>query len=175
MGTPEKIVLVQRLFVQNTMAVRGFVVALLPDFTRVDDVVQETFLTATVKADDFEEGTNFRSWVCSIARFKVLEASRRPDAKTVALDPEVIESLCAAEPDESVTEEELQALRRCKDELAPQTRRIIDLRYEQAHRPPEVARMMGWTVNAVNVALSRARAALRDCVDRQLRTQSSEL
>jgi RNA polymerase sigma-70 factor (ECF subfamily) len=175
MGTPEKIALVQRLFVQNTMAVRGFVVALLPDFTRVDDVVQETFLTASAKAEEFQEGTNFRSWVCSIARFKVLEAARRPDVKGVALDPAVIEALCAAEPDEAVYEEELRALQRCKDELAPQTRRIIDLRYEQAHRPPEVARTMGWTVNAVNVALSRARAALRDCVERQLRTQSGEL
>lgn len=175
MEIPEQIALVQRLFVQNTMAVRGFVVALMPDFTRVDDVVQETFLTATAKADEFREGTNFRSWVCSIARYKVLEAARRPDAKTVALDPEVLESLCAAEPDESVTEEELQSLRRCKDELAPQARRIVDLRYEQAHQPPEIARLMGWTVNAVNVALSRARAALRDCVDRQLRTQSSEI
>lgn len=43
MSTPEKIALVQRMLVQNTIAVHGFVVAILPDFTRVDDMVQETF------------------------------------------------------------------------------------------------------------------------------------
>lgn len=40
---PDQIALVQRLFVQNMVAVRGFVIALMPDFGRVDDVVQETF------------------------------------------------------------------------------------------------------------------------------------
>jgi RNA polymerase sigma-70 factor (ECF subfamily) len=73
------------------------VIALMPDFSRVDDVVQETFLTVTAKADDFVEGTKFRSWAFSIARFKVLEAARRPGAKEVLLDNVVIEARCATE------------------------------------------------------------------------------
>ena len=90
MPDPDQIALVQRLFVQNMVAVRGFVIALMPDFSRVDDVVQETFLTVTAKADDFVEGTKFRSWAFSIARFKVLESARRPGSKEVLLDAEVI-------------------------------------------------------------------------------------
>lgn len=43
MPSPDQVELVQRLFVQNMVAVRGFVIALMPDFGRVDDVVQETF------------------------------------------------------------------------------------------------------------------------------------
>jgi DNA-directed RNA polymerase specialized sigma24 family protein len=50
MPSEEKTVLVQSLFVQNMMAVRGFVIALMPNFSRVDDVMQETFLTVTAKA-----------------------------------------------------------------------------------------------------------------------------
>lgn len=169
MPPQEKTVLVQSLFVQNMMAVRGFVIGLMPDFSRVDDVMQETFLTVTAKAEDFVEGSNFRSWACSIARFKVLEARRRPGSREVALDEEVIEALCATEMDDWQPEEELRLLAGCKDELAPQARRVIDLRYEQAHRPPEIAQRMGWTVNAVHVALARARAALRECVERKLK------
>ena len=166
----EKIVLVQTLFVQNMMAVRGFVIGLMPDFSRVDDVMQETFLTVTAKAADFLEGSNFRSWACAIARFKVLEALRRPGSREVALDEEVGDALCAtAVEEEWQPEEELRLLARCKEELAPQARRVIDLRYEQAHRPPEIAQRMEWSVNAVNVALARARSALRECVDRQLK------
>jgi RNA polymerase sigma-70 factor (ECF subfamily) len=167
MPSQEKIVLVQSLFVQNMMAVRGFVIGLMPDFSRVDDVMQETFLTVTAKAEDFVEGTNFRSWACTIARFKVLEALRRPGSREVALDEEVIDALCATEMDEWQPEEELRLLSRCKDELAPQARRVIDLRYEQAHRPPEIAQRMGWSVNAVHVALARARVTLRECIERQ--------
>lgn len=173
MPAPEQTALVQRLFVQNMMAVRGFVVALMPDFSRVDDVVQETFLTITAKADDFVDGSNFRSWAFSIARFKVLEAARRPGGSEVALDAEVIDALCATNAEEWEPEEHLRALAKCMEELAPQARRAVALRYEQAHRPPEIAQRMGWTVNAVNVALARARAALRDCVERQLKKQGA--
>ena len=45
----QQIALVHRLVVQEMMAWRRYVVALMPDFTRVDDVVQETFVTATAK------------------------------------------------------------------------------------------------------------------------------
>ena len=168
MASPAQTTLVQGLFVQNMMAVRGFVLALMPDFSRVDDVVQETFLTVTAKADDFVEGTNFRAWAFSIARFKVLESARAPGAREITLDAEVIDALCGAEPVELQPEEQTRALAACVGKLAPQARRTIELRYQQAFRPPEIARRMGWTVNAVNVALARARRALRDCVERQL-------
>ncbi len=161
--------LVQTLFVQNMMAVRGFVIGLMPDFSRVDDVMQETFLTVTAKAADFREGSNFRSWACSIARFKVMEGWRRSGSREVALDEDVLDALCATALEEWQPEEELRLLARCKEELAPQARRVIELRYEQAHRPPEIAQRMGWSVNAVNVALARARSALRKCMDRHLR------
>lgn len=169
MHSVQKIALVQSLFVQNMMAVRGFVIGLMPDFSRVDDVMQETFLTVTAKAETFIEGSNFRSWACSIARFKVLESRRRSGGSEVALDEEVIEALCATEIEEWKPEEELRMLSDCKEELAPQARRAIDLRYEQGHRPTEIARRMRWTVNAVHVALARARAGLRDCVERKLK------
>jgi RNA polymerase sigma-70 factor (ECF subfamily) len=169
MCSQEKIVLVQSLFVQNMMAVRGFVIGLMPDFSRVDDVMQETFLTVTAKAETFVEGSNFRSWACSIARFKVLESRRRSGGCELMLNEEVIEALCATEIEEWQPDEELRVLAHCKDELAPQARRAIELRYEQGHRPTEIARRMGWTVNAVHVALTRARAALRECVERKLK------
>lgn len=164
--------LVQSLFVQNMMAVRGFVIGLMPDFGRVDDVVQETFLTVTAKAEDFVEGSNFRSWACSIARFKVLEALRREGPRELTLDPEVVEALCAAETGDWQPEEDLRLLALCRESLAPQARRMLELRYEQAHRPPQIARHTGWTVNAVNVALARARSALRECVERHRRNPS---
>lgn len=168
-----KTTLVQSLFVQNMMAVRGFVAALIPDFVRVDDVMQETFLTLTAKADEYVEGTNFRSWAFSVARFKVLEALRSPGRREIALDAEVIEALAASADEQWKVDAELRALEQCKELLAPQARRAIELRYEQAHRPPEIARRMGWTVNAVNVALARARAMLRECVERRMKLESA--
>ena len=156
------------LFVQHTPAIRGFVIALMPDFSRVDDIIQETFLTVTRKAAEFEIGSNFVGWACTIARYKVLETGRQK-GRTQPLSNEVIESLCACEPEPVENgEEKLHLLAECMKSLAPQSRRTIELRYQQAHKPAEIARQIGWTAEAVYVALSRARTALRECVERKL-------
>ncbi len=159
---------VQMLFVQHTPVLRGFILALLPDFSRVDDILQETFLTVTKKAAEFQPGSNFVGWACTIARFKVLESGRHK-GRTQPLSCEVIESLCACEP-EAVEdgEDRLRLLAECMKQLAPQSRRAIELRYQQAHKPAEIARQIGWTAEAVYVALSRARTILRQCVEKKL-------
>ena len=52
--------LVQGLFVQHLPALRGFVTSLVSEFSLVDDIVQETFITVTRKAADFTAGSNPR-------------------------------------------------------------------------------------------------------------------
>jgi RNA polymerase sigma-70 factor (ECF subfamily) len=161
---------IQALYVQHLPALRGFVLSLVSDFALVDDVVQETFLTVRQKADSFQPGTNFRAWAWSIARFKVLQMLERSRKRSDRLSPEVIEALCAHESAGSDwgLEQQFEALNHCMEHLAPKARQAVALRYEQAQRPPEIARLMGWTVEAVNVALSRARNVLRKCVDDQM-------
>ena len=158
---------VQGLFLQYQPAVRGYVLAMIPDFSLADDVVQETFLTVTRKAASFELGTSFAAWVKTIARFKALEAIRARRFET--LSDEVLQAL-GAEPRElrGETDERLPLLRACLDQLAPQARRSIDYRYQNDHLPPQIAGLMGCTVQSVNVTLSRARAFLRECVMRKM-------
>jgi RNA polymerase sigma-70 factor, ECF subfamily len=52
-------------------------------------------------------------------------------------------------------------------ELPPSMKRSVELRYVGDHKPAEVARMIGWSAEAVHVALSRARSLLRDCIERR--------
>ena len=159
---------VSALFVQFSPEVRGFILALLPDLSRADDVFQETFLTVTRKAADFRPGTNFLAWACTIARYKVLEAGRRRAESARPFSEEVLESLCAVCPEPENEDRELQLLNECLEELHPHTRRAMELRYEQGHKPAEIARRLGWTAESVYVVLSRARAALRQCVERKI-------
>lgn len=165
---------VQSLFVQHIPALRGFVVSLVADFSLVDDVVQETFVTVTAKASTFERGTNFRAWVWSIARFKALQLLEKSVPASERLSREVVEALCAREESESAfPEAAIGHLKNCVQSLSPRAREAIELRYQQAHRPPEIARRMGWTVDAVHVALSRARVALRDCINQRMKSAGS--
>ncbi len=166
---------VQSLYVQHLPALRGFVLSLVTDFTLVDDVVQETFIVVTKKADEFQSGSNFRAWAWTIARFKVLQALERARKINDRLSLEAIEALCAHEEAESDwgTEQQLGHLAGCVEALAPRARQAVTLRYEQAHKPPEIAKIMGWSVDAVNVALSRARKVLRKCVEQRISLQGA--
>ena len=164
----EQTALVQRLFVQHATQLRGFIVALMPDLAHVDDVLQETFLTVTTKADSFDPQSNFLAWACAIARYKMAEVGRRASRQWQPLSAEVLESLATNEPSpEPGDDPRLSLLAACLEELAPQSRRIIELHYQRAHKPSEIARTIGWAPESVYVALSRARVLLRQCVDRK--------
>jgi RNA polymerase sigma-70 factor (ECF subfamily) len=143
---------------------------------RADDVLQETFLTVTAKADDFVTGTNFVAWACRIAQFKVLEECKRNQKLSYTLSPEVIEAVCSTSSgvfgpglqSQSAAEfEESQrfALKECITELSPHTRRAIELRYVRAHKAQEIAEILGWSIDSVYVVLSRARDTLQKCIN----------
>ncbi len=162
---------VQRLFVKHVSALRVLIRAFVPDFNQADDVLQDTFLLITEKADSFQEGTNFLAWAAAIARLKVLESCRKGRMAGQTLSPEVIDTLFASLPTTSPQDDFPETLRECIDELAPSARRAIDLRYGESCKPAEIARRLKWKPEAVYVALSRARSLLRDCIDRKLKKQ----
>ena len=159
---------VQRLFIQHQPMVRSFILGMIPDFSMADDVVQETFMVVTRKAAAFEVGTSFPAWVKTIARYKALEAIRASRGKMEFLSEEVLDVLFAESHDlpENV-DQRLQHLSHCLNQLAPTARKAIDYRYRHDYRPPEIARLIGCTIQSINVTLSRARALLRSCVSRR--------
>jgi RNA polymerase sigma-70 factor (ECF subfamily) len=167
-GSDERTLRVQQLFVAHQNVVRAFIMALVPDFAAADDVLQEVFLTVTRKAAGFREGTNFTAWACAIAKLKVLEWRRQRQAHPQLLSEEAIGSLAASLPEAAIGRERSRALRGCLERLAPRAMEMVRLRYYAGLAPQEVARQLGWKPNAVNVALSKARAFLRKCVERAL-------
>ena len=145
--------------------------ALVPDTHRLNDIVQETFLTVTRKATDFQPGTNFRAWLFAIARFKVLHSLRERRLENV-LHPDGVELLCEEAPLELDREAWLMHLSSCVEELTPASRQMILLRYEKDSSIADVANALGRQVNSVKVMLSRVRAYLRECVTKRLAEQS---
>lgn len=168
------IMAVQRLFIQYQPAIRGYILAMIPDFSLAEDVMQEIFLVVTRKAAAFELGTSFPAWVKTIARYKCLETIRARRNQADSLSEEVLESLDAERQGFFASQDErLIHLSACIGLLAPQAYKSIKYRYHDEHLPPEIAKLMGCTVQSVNVTLSRARTFLRECVSRKLPTNPS--
>ena len=157
---------VQLLFVRHENSIRAFVRALQPSLADADDVLQETFLTVSRKASTFVLGTNFVAWACSIARLKVLENFRQKKRSNL-LSETAISALAADAPTaDSLTERE-DALEKCLGKLAPKARDLLWRRYSRRQSSDEMAEAAGMTSIAVRVALSKARATLRDCIHSQ--------
>ena len=170
---PNHLVHVQENFVRHILPLRGFVYALVPRRHLVDDIVQETFLTACQKADTFEPGSNFRAWIFAIARFKALGALKRDRNQGNLLANDVIELLAREERADHRLEGRVAALDHCIGRMAGSARQAVVLRYSENLGPTEIAQRMGWTVNALNVALSRARVFLRRCVEQSTRQEKT--
>lgn len=163
-SSPDVQSLVQGLFIRHTDVIRGFIYGLLPDRVRTDDVLQETFLTVTRKAADFEPGTNFAKWACSIARYKVMEEQRAIRRSQRLLSPDVMEALAVTE-EAYARDPRIDQLPDCLERLPEGMKRLLRLRYQEDHTPAEVAERVGWSSNAVYVGLSRARTLLRECLE----------
>lgn len=159
---------VQQLFVRNQSRLKAFILSLQPDFTEAEDILQEVFLIITHKADQYTAGSNFLAWSFSICRLKVLESFRKKKTAAKQLSEEVMDTLCSEAPEDLFQENRSAAVRLCLEKLAPTMQQVIKLRYFSEHGPTEIARMLSWTPNSVNVALSKARRFMQECVGRQL-------
>lgn len=163
---------VQKMFLQHASALRGFLLGLLGDREAANDVFQELFLTVTHRAAQFQPEGNFLTWARGIARNKVLEYYRKCRRRPQLFDDELLEILAAsAGQQDDLWEQRRAALTACIQQLAPRARQILEMRYaETPMPPPDIAQRLAWTVNAVHVALARARKFLQECTRRRLAT-----
>jgi len=168
----EQVLYVQTLFVQHMQHIRAFVLSLMPDFSQVDDILQDVFLTVTAKAADFQKDTNFLAWAFTITRFRVLKSMNRMDKAFLPLSEEVVERLAAECPNIGAEQDRrIGFLEHCLKKLAPQARRVVELRYYEALKPAVIAERLALSVNGVSVLLSRSRVLLRVCVERQMQRE----
>ena len=165
---------VQRLFIEHVDELKGFVASLVPDPEFVDDVVQETFVAVTARAAHYDPRQSFKSWLFIVARDKIRAVGGRAEAEARPFADDVLEVLAASHPGFTngfaISPDHMRFLDECIGMLAPQARRIVALRYQNSMKPRHVATALGWTAASVRVALSRARAAIRECVEKKMAT-----
>lgn len=162
--------LVQRLFLEQIVSLRRFVAALVTDTDLVNDVVQDAFVEATARAEEYAATSDFVAWLETIAQKKITQASWKASAGGKPFADDVLDLLRSAHQGEANQVDRSRLVEECVQSLAPTARRIVELRYRNGMKPREVAKLLGWTGPSVHVALSRARAAIKRCLDLKLST-----
>jgi RNA polymerase sigma-70 factor (ECF subfamily) len=152
-------------------AVRRIAVLMLADGVVTDNVVQQTFIRAYERLGDFRRGTEFARWIKAIARNLVRDELKKSSRERgrMALYRDYLLTQLTADADGTRREVLLtDALTHCRKKLASVAARAIELRYDRDLSYEEVASAIGRSPEATRQIVSRARTALRRCIQNRL-------
>ena len=128
----------------------------------VEEVVQDTFLSAYQGLTQLEDTTKFKSWLAEIARNCARQWLRKQRGKTVSLD-EVGEGMLQTKdsPDERLTQQEQRELiRRTMETLPQKDRDIARAFYLEGASYDELTSTHGLSYNAIAFRLFRIKRQL---------------
>ena len=134
---------------------------MLGSATEAEDAAQETFLKVYRRLDTFDLDRKFSSWILSIASHHCVDCLRRRRGSAVSMEEIQSWRWISDErprPEElAVKGERRQAIRQMLDQLPPQYRLVIILRYWHEFSYEEIAQATDSTTSAVKSRLHRAR------------------
>lgn len=149
--------------------------ALCGDYHMAQDIVQETLLIAFKKLDRFFPEACFKGWLRAIVQRVALEFRRKLTKAR---------SRCS-----TITEEALElyykdatprraspwgaALAKCVQSLQGRVSRVVRSFYYEGMSLDATAASLGTTVPAAKQLVYRARLALKDCVEKRMRSETS--
>jgi RNA polymerase sigma-70 factor (ECF subfamily) len=149
------------LYVRHHIRVYRFIVRLVPDAGRAEDLVSEVFLDVWSQAGSFEGRSLVSTWILSIACFKALSAMRR--RRETTLDETAMEMIAdsADTPEQTVlTQDRSVQLRTCLAQMSREHREVIDLVYYHEKSVEEVAEIIQLPKNTVKTRTFYARKRL---------------
>lgn len=133
-----------------------------------DDVYQITLVEAFRDLRAFAGRSSVRSWLYAIARHRCLDAlktAKRRDARFTSVEqlPETADP--AAATDQRLSDSQLvAALEHCLDELDPEVRMVLVMRFTEGFAYDDIARICRARPEAVRARVSRAMPVLRRCI-----------
>jgi RNA polymerase sigma-70 factor len=142
------------------------------DKNAVDDLYQETMITAWRTLDRYDEQRPFGPWLRGIARFQTL-AYYRKVKRLPTFDTTLVVDHIETRLDEITSrpgdtwEEKIDALDDCLQHLPEDARNIVALHYEQDLATGVIASRLRMSREAIKKRLQRARARLTDCFERK--------
>ena len=150
-----------------------FVVGKVADDTEAKDIVQKTFVVAFQNIADFRLGESFFAWLKGIAlnhcrnewrryRSQARLAGRVLEEKRAELELASFDA-CLEEG-----ERRLAALRHCLEQLGPEEKSAVELRFVQELPLRTIGEQLGRGAEAARLFLYRIRQRLADCVKKRL-------
>jgi RNA polymerase sigma-70 factor (ECF subfamily) len=158
-----------RLWTQAQPLVAGYILGLIGDAHQADDVLQNTAIVCLRKIASYDGSRPFAAWAIGIARLEALASKRSVARSPLSFQPELVDAVTEACEELAEREPESAALHRCLEQVRGRSWDALRLRYNEDLEPTAIGERLGMAAGAVRVLLTRVRAALRTCIERQNR------
>jgi len=158
---------------ENAEMLTSFIRTSIRQDSAIDDIWQESMITAWRRWDDFDRDRPFGAWLRGIASKTILAWHRKHARRAVSCDEATLQyfsdtySKIHRLPGDTFNEK-LDALRACIESLPDNYRETIRLRFEDGLMPAELANKQSQNVETAKKRLNRAKAKLLDCITRKL-------
>ena len=160
---------------QTQAHIRAYIAGMGVPRHDVDDVAQDVYVELYRFFDRMPENVQPKQWLKGIARNLCLNYFRRSSRRGRLQRQALVEIFLRAEQDgpPGLAEGPIRrALDGCYEKLAPESRRMLALRYEQELPSQTIAQRLNSSPEAVRVALFRIRAALKSCITKNLANEN---
>ncbi|MFC4993486.1 sigma-70 family RNA polymerase sigma factor [Rubritalea tangerina] len=161
------------LITQHQVAIRAYIISLMPGHSAVADVLQETNMVLWEKRESFQMGSHFTAWAFAIARFEVKNYLRKQarGGTHLVFDDALADDLsnfCQVSQHEA--EARMHALEQCLSKLSHDELLMVKNRYSKGRTLSQYAQEANKPVGSLRVLLHRVRKKLRKCVTYQIET-----
>lgn len=157
-----------RLIIQNyAPAVRTYLASRLSNHHSVEDLTQDVFISAYQALERFDLEQDFRPWLLTITRNKLMTHLRKHYSKesfNTVLEEEVYNKV----HDDSVNsqkEEQVEKLHSCLGKQNEHDREILKSRYFSSESVSALAERLDITESSICSRLYRLRRILKSCME----------
>jgi RNA polymerase sigma-70 factor (ECF subfamily) len=161
-------------------ALMSYAFAILRDWSRAEDVVQDAYIVVMNQWDDFRPGTSLYYWVRQIVFNKSMETLRARSREKSGLDEtllSIVSNVIGKYFDEREADRQRvmrRALEHCMSRLDRRSVSLLKGFYSKALPCETLAGLQKRSVNAVRLALSRLRKQLHECMSRRIPSLETE-
>jgi RNA polymerase sigma-70 factor (ECF subfamily) len=159
-----------RRFQAERFQLIAYIRALVGDLDLSEEIFQDVSVIVLQKIEAFDASRDLQAWCRGIARNLILRERDRSRRLKVFANDAIVDLVDAAfeeRPEEAALDAHRSLLRRCIGTLAGGSREMLELRYQEGLSLRDIAGRLQRTEGAVQVALSRIRKWLVDCVQRR--------
>ena len=157
----------------NSVMLTTYIRTAVHNHVTVDDIWQDTMLTAWRRWDDYDREKPFGAWLRGIAAKNILAWHRKHSRDHLWCDEAALEYLNQTIGEfQSLSgdtfQEKLNALRDCIEALPNRYQEAIRMRYEEELKPAEIATTQSVNTETIKKQIQRAKSMLFECINRKI-------